>query len=449
VRAAQGAQVAQVAPGPGRTPPESTAGALTANSLVVVDDDPLQREVLRSQLAAAVRVPVVALDGAAAALAAIEAVQASAQGDTSRMMLLLDLRMPQTDGIELLRRLAEGGYRGAVALMSAAGERVRESAVRLAAELGLRPVGHVGKPASPEALLALVQRWHRRLPAPRAAAPRRTSASELERALTAHEFVLHYQPKLSLADGSLVGVEALVRWRHPREGLVYPDAFIGLAEEHGLIDALTDEVLSLALAQARQWRELGLAPRVAVNVSMDNLRRLDFPERVLARLAEHALAPSDLLLEVTESRLMSDPRAAFDILTRLRLHGVALAIDDFGTGHSSLVQLRDLPFDELKIDRGFVRRCGELASHHTIVKASAAMASQLGMRSVAEGVEDHADWEAARAAGCDVAQGYYISRPMAGELLPLWAQSLAWRRAVGRDPDDAGGPPDDASRRAA
>ncbi|HOL38228.1 MAG TPA: EAL domain-containing protein, partial [Rubrivivax sp.] len=185
------------------------------------------------------------------------------------------------------------------------------------------------------------------------------------------------------------------------------------------------------------------------NVSMDNLRRLDFPERVLARLAEHALAPSDLLLEVTESRLMSDPRAAFDILTRLRLHGVGLAIDDFGTGHSSLVQLRDLPFDELKIDRGFVRRCGELASHHTIVKASAAMASQLGMRSVAEGVEDHADWEAARAAGCDVAQGYYISRPMAGELLPLWAQSLAWRRAVGRDPDDAGGPPDDASRRAA
>jgi EAL domain-containing protein (putative c-di-GMP-specific phosphodiesterase class I) len=164
---------------------------------------------------------------------------------------------------------------------------------------------------------------------------------------------------------------------------------------------------------------------VAINISMDNLARLDFPEVLLGEAARHGVAPTDLMLEVTESRLMGDARAPMDILTRLRLNRIGLSIDDFGTGHSSLAQLRDLPFDELKIDRGFVHGSSEESTQHAIFKASLEMAHQLGMTAVAEGVEDRADWNFARAAGCDLAQGYFIGRPMPARQLDAWAAE--WR----------------------
>ncbi len=391
------------------------------DALIVVDDDPFQLELLRARLGELVHVPLLTLRSGTAALAAVE------RCDAPGVLLLVDLQMPDMDGIVLMRALAAGGYRGAIAFMSAAEERVLESAARLASRHGLRVAGWGQKPIGDNALRELVQRWQELAPATERAPARRYDASELARAIEHGELVLHYQPKLSLLDRTLAGVEALVRWQHPRDGLVYPDAFVGLAEEHGLVDALTDRVLALALDQARSWRERGLAPPIAVNVSMDNLVQLDFADRVLAQLKSRRLAPGSLMLEVTESRLMRDPRIALDILTRLRLRGIGLAIDDFGTGHSSLAQLRDLPFDELKIDRGFAHGCGDIATRRAIVGASAEMARQLGMRSVAEGIEDAADWDAASAAGCDVAQGYFIAKPMPAEWLPAWANSLSRR----------------------
>jgi EAL domain-containing protein (putative c-di-GMP-specific phosphodiesterase class I) len=228
-----------------------------------------------------------------------------------------------------------------------------------------------------------------------------------------------------LGDGALIGVEALVRWQHPVDGLVYPGRFIAVAEAHSLIDGLTRAVLRQALAQSRRWRGTGLALRVAVNVSMDNLARLDFPEFVQSEILRHGVPPTDLLLEVTESRLMVDARASMDILTRLRLKQVGLSIDDFGTGHSSLAQLRDIPFDELKIDRGFVHGICDHATQRAIFTASLEMAHQLGMKVVAEGVEDRSHWDFVRAAGCDVAQGYFIARPMPADALAAWA--VQWR----------------------
>jgi EAL domain-containing protein (putative c-di-GMP-specific phosphodiesterase class I) len=224
----------------------------------------------------------------------------------------------------------------------------------------------------------------------------------------------------------LVGVEALVRWQHPEQGLVFPDRFIATAEENGLIDALTHEVLVNSLAQARRWTDRGLDLRVAVNVSMDNLTALDFPDNVARALAAARLSPSRLVLEITESQLMKDPRAALDSLTRLRLKRIGLSIDDFGTGHSSLARLRDIPFDELKMDRGFVNGVSGDASLRAIVEATLAMARQLGMKSVAEGVETRADWDLLRGLGCDVAQGYWIGRPMPGHALLDWRDD--WQR---------------------
>jgi EAL domain-containing protein (putative c-di-GMP-specific phosphodiesterase class I) len=226
-----------------------------------------------------------------------------------------------------------------------------------------------------------------------------------------------------------MGVETLVRWRHPQDGMVSPDHFIGVAEEHGLIDELTRVVLRDALAQTRIWQDAGLALRVAVNVSTDNLASLKFVNFVAEQAAAAGVAPQDVVLEVTESRLMKDMRAPLEILTRLRLKRFRLSIDDFGTGHSSLSQLRDIPFDELKIDRGFVHGVWANETVRAIYDASCRLARQLDMEIVAEGVEDRDDWDFLRRTGCDLAQGYFIAQPMPAADLPGWMkawQERAW-----------------------
>jgi EAL domain-containing protein (putative c-di-GMP-specific phosphodiesterase class I) len=207
--------------------------------------------------------------------------------------------------------------------------------------------------------------------------------------------------------------------------LVFPDQFIALAEEHGLIDDLTRVVLTAALKQSRLWQYMGITLPIAVNVSMDNLLSVEFPDLVARELIEAGVPASLLVLEVTESRLMKDPLVALDILTRLRLKRVGLTIDDFGTGHSSLALLRDLPFEELKLDRGFVHGAWRDTSRTAILQASLRLARQLRMKSVAEGVEDREDWDCLRTAGCDLAQGYFIAKPMSAEALPTWLS--AWR----------------------
>ena len=196
-----------------------------------------------------------------------------------------------------------------------------------------------------------------------------------------------------------------------------------------MIDALTHQVLQKALVQLKAWRDAGLILRVAINVSMQNLARLNFPEYVLGEVLRYGLTPPDVRLEVTESQLLRDVRVPMDILTRLRLKRIGLSIDDFGTGHSSLSQLCNLPFDELKIDRGFVRGSHDHATQRAIFNASLNMAHQLNMTAVAEGVEDQADWKFVRQAGCDIAQGYFIARPMPAQEIPAWNQ--AWMQRFG------------------
>jgi EAL domain-containing protein (putative c-di-GMP-specific phosphodiesterase class I) len=224
-----------------------------------------------------------------------------------------------------------------------------------------------------------------------------------------------------------VGVEALVRWLHPTDGLLGADAIVEIAETHGMADALTRRVLQKALGQLQLWIDAGLRLRVAINVSMQNLAQLSFPEYVLGEVLQHGLLPPDLRLEVTESQLLRDVRVPMDILTRLRLKRIGLSIDDFGTGHSSLSQLCNLPFDELKIDRGFVHGSHERATQRAIFNASLTMAHQLDMGAVAEGVEDRADWDFVSKAGCDFAQGYFIARPMPADQIPAWHQDWMQR----------------------
>jgi len=202
-----------------------------------------------------------------------------------------------------------------------------------------------------------------------------------------------------------------------------------VAEAHDLIDGLTRAVLVNALAQAKLWLDDGIVLQVAVNLSMDNLVSLDFLDLVVGLAAKAGVPPQMMELEVTESRLMEDLRTPLEILTRLRLKRFRLSIDDFGTGHSSLAQLRDLPFDELKIDQSFVHGAWNNEKLRAMFDSSLGLARQLGMEVVAEGVEDQADWDFVRKTGCEIAQGYFIARPMPAADLPGWIQS--WQTTFG------------------
>jgi EAL domain-containing protein (putative c-di-GMP-specific phosphodiesterase class I) len=342
-------------------------------------------------------------------------------------LIFCDLQMPDMDGIEFIRQLAHLGYRGVLVLVSGEDERILQSAERLARAHRLRVAGTLFKPVASDQLHRLLQGL------PGASQDRSTtsasySAMALAEAMANGQLINHYQPKVDLQSGALVGVETLVRWQHPQDGLVYPDQFIPLAEDHGLIDDLIQVVLQQTLQDARTWLQAGHPLQLAVNVSMDNLVRLDFPEFVAEAARAAGVAPSLLILEVTESHLMSNPQAALDILTRLRLKRIGLSIDDFGTGHSSLAQLRDIPFTELKIDRSFVHGAWRNSALRTILSASLDMARRLGMHTVAEGVEDKDDWDYLRNAGCDVAQGWFIAKAMPADRLLPWLAEWEQRR---------------------
>jgi diguanylate cyclase (GGDEF)-like protein len=243
---------------------------------------------------------------------------------------------------------------------------------------------------------------------------------ELRRAIKDGELVLHYQPKIDLHSRKVTGVEALVRWRHPKRGLLSPETFLPLAERSGLMKALTKEVLQMALRQSRTWHDAGIKLTMAVNVSADDLLDLHFPEEVETQLAERGVAAKWLELEITEGTILADPERARAVLTRLHAMGVRLAVDDFGTGYSSLMYLKELPVDAVKIDRSFIRDMATKSDDEIIVRAIVDLARNLSLEVVAEGVEDEATWNRLGALGCDLAQGYYLSPPLAEKELPLW-----------------------------
>jgi diguanylate cyclase (GGDEF)-like protein len=246
---------------------------------------------------------------------------------------------------------------------------------------------------------------------------------ELHKALIEDELVLHYQPKVATDTGRTVGVEALVRWQHPTRGLVPPDDFIPQAEDDEIIVHLTDAVLDQALRQHREWRDGGTVLPVAVNIAAGGLHDHAFPDRVAAALAAHDVAGEMLTLEITETSIISDPATAKTILGRLRDLGVRLSIDDFGTGYSSMAYLQGMPLTELKIDRSFVSAIHESAGDEAIVRAILELGRALGLRVVAEGVENAEALAVLEAMGCPFAQGYYMSRPLPAADLLAWVHA--------------------------
>jgi diguanylate cyclase (GGDEF)-like protein len=243
---------------------------------------------------------------------------------------------------------------------------------------------------------------------------------QLRAALDDDQLVLHYQPKTDLTTWTVPGVEALVRWQHPTRGLLYPDAFLPLAEQSGLMRRLTLHVLQLALHQADAWRRDGLDLTVAVNLSASNLLDAQLPGQVELLLTALDLPASLLELEITETVLMADPARAHQVLHALRELGIRIAVDDYGTGYSSLAYLQDLPVDDLKLDRSFVMRSADDPRSAAIVRSTVGLAHALHMRIIAEGVENAAVLDQLIAAGCDLAQGYHLARPQPADQLTAW-----------------------------
>jgi diguanylate cyclase (GGDEF)-like protein len=258
---------------------------------------------------------------------------------------------------------------------------------------------------------------------------RLTLLTELRRAIDRGELLLHYQPKVNLRTDEIHGVEALVRWQHPERGLVPPDEFIPPAQKTGVIAPLTMFVLDEALRQCRTWSLQGQELCVAVNLSTRNLLDVHLPDTVGELLTRWEVPPRLLELEITESTILADPVRAMQILSRLNEMGIRLAIDDFGTGYSSLAYLKRLPVDELKIDKSFILGMEESENDAVIVRSTIDLGRNLGLRVVAEGVETAKAWRQLGQLGCDIAQGYYLSRPAPAEQLTEW---LRERAATGR-----------------
>ena len=260
--------------------------------------------------------------------------------------------------------------------------------------------------------------------------PRRLAlVGELRSSLENEELEVHYQPKASLSTGKIVGVEALVRWNHPRHGYLPPDEFIPVAEHTGLMRPLTLYVLRSAARQLRDWRVRGIELEMAVNLSARSLLDVHLPDDVAAILGEYDVPASCLTLEITESSIMADSPRTIGVMTRLSMMGVELAIDDFGTGYSSLSYLKRLPVDEVKIDRSFVMNMAVSDNDGKIVRSTINLAHDLGLRVVAEGVENQETWDRLSALGCDIAQGYFLSRPVPAARLEQWfLEAQPWMR---------------------
>ncbi len=347
-------------------------------------------------------------------------------------VVVLDLQMPEADGIEQLRFLGETGCDAKVLLVSGMDTRVLSTAEHLGRSLGVDMLGSQQKPLMLDVLEATLER---------ALVSQRTiTAEDVRRGLDEHEFTVYYQPKASMAEGRWVidAVEALVRWKHPKLGLVLPDEFVSVAEDNDLIAELTDLVFRDAIGNCASWRDSGAPLTVAVNFSPCLLTDLAFPDRLNGLIQEFGADPSLLIVEVTESAAMIEPATTMDILTRLRVKNFGLSVDDFGTGFSSLKQLYRMPFNEIKVDSSFVREMERDPEARTIVETVVYLAHKLGMTACAEGVENENTLEILAELGCDRVQGYLISQPVPAERIADIAQSwnetgktglrLAWSR---------------------
>ena len=333
-------------------------------------------------------------------------------------IVLLDLDMPEMDGMAFIHCMGEAKSGLGVIIISGLDPVLLGSVAKMADAYGVHLLGVTEKPVT-RARLAQLLAAHRTAdkgPQPvRSAPPPAFGWQEISAGIANREFEPFFQPQIEMASGRVVGAEALARWRHPTRGIVAPYAFILELERHKDIDALTFLMLEKAAHTCRDWLAAGFDITVSVNLSLTSLADTSLADRIIACVKGTGLEPKRMVLEITETAAMTELAPALENLTRLRMHGFGLSIDDYGTGFASMQQLARVPFTELKIDQGFVTGCARNRAAHVIVEASLALARGLRLKAVAEGIETEEDWNALKATGCDIAQGYFLARPLEEE----------------------------------
>lgn len=338
-------------------------------------------------------------------------------------IIFCDLDMPEMDGVEFISHVAEDQLAQAIAVISAMEISILNTVETMARAYGLQVLGAIAKPLNLQDLATCIssfQSAENNLEA--SVTSTQFNAEDLKRGLAEREFLTFYQPKVSFSTGEVKGVETLVRWFRPGHGVVPPLHFIHQIERDGLVVTLTEALLKQACGYLKAWAERGHVITASVNVSMFCLMEVSIADRFHDLVKECDCDPKQIILEVTESGVMTDVAKVLNVLARLRMKGFGLSIDDFGTGYSSLQQLSNVPFTELKLDQSFVKDSPTQPRHRTIIEASLDLARKLKLETVAEGVETRAEWDLLKSLGCGQAQGYFVARPMPGHQLPDWIQ---------------------------
>lgn len=393
-------------------------------SALIIDDDSFVRA-MTSRIFKSIGVSrVLQASGGVEALALME----SDGHDVN--VVVCDLEMPEMDGVETLRHLPRVAPGAGIIIASISDRQITRMVEELAMARGLKMLGALPKPITPQSVSALLDKMASPPPRRGGAAPVAADRDRLLEALENGEIIPWFQPKVSFETGVLKGVEALVRWNHPERGILTPWFFLDAVENAGLADEFAEHMLRCAIKQAGCWNQMGLVISVAVNLSVSSLYRLDLPDLVRALMGEHHLSINQLTLEVTESGLMKDITTPFDVISRLAMNGIHLSIDDFGTGYSTIQQLVRLPFSEFKLDMSFVRGAQENERVRTVLACTVDMARKLNLSVVAEGIETRQNWDMLTMMRCDTAQGYFIGKPMPGEDIIDWNEDWKKRSSV-------------------
>jgi EAL domain-containing protein (putative c-di-GMP-specific phosphodiesterase class I)/CheY-like chemotaxis protein len=360
-------------------------------------------------------------------------------GEPFPALIVLDLNMANTDGVQVMRELAARQVTSKIVIFSGSDYRILEASGNIARQHGLTISAVVQKPIRKNELLQLLRKLGLESEV--------FSATTLRACLDEKLIALHYQPKIALPSRAVIGCEALLRCSDSLGRAVPAEKAISVAESAGMIDELTEWVFREALTQRESWSRAGFDLSIAVNLSAHSSFNQDFPELLVRLCAERHVPTTAVTIELTESAVMDDRLLAMETMVRLRLKGFQLSIDDFGTGYSSLLRLKQLPFTEMKVDKSFIIALHESRDNAVIVKAIIQLARNLEMRCVAEGVEDRKALEFVVGHGCDEAQGYHIARPMPAAEFPGFIKTWQWRQDPTRQmPDPTIAPGGDPSR---
>ena len=394
------------------------AKAIDFNCLrfLVVDDDRDQRYLLARTLAGMGTARVVEAASGHEALAMLD--RASHAVD----IVVTDLQMPGMDGMELVRRIGERKLPVSVVLVSGLDGVLLASAATMAQAYGVRVIGTIEKPATRAKFCSVL--GHFRAPVDETEAEAGVdfapTANDVLGGISAGQIEPFFQPVVELGSGKVVGAEALARWRHPTRGVLGPEVFLPPLARAGYLDELSWIMLSIAAMEAGQWRRADLRMTVSVNVSATSLADPSYADAVTQIVTGHGLEPSEMILELTETEAILNVAAALENLTRLRIKGFGLAIDDYGVGYSSMQALSRMPFTEIKIDRSFVAAAAGDPKYRLMIEHTVAVAHQLGLKTVAEGVETRAECDLLASLGCDRIQGYLVSKPLDGRGFLRW-----------------------------